>query len=65
MIDKIDFFRKTGELKYVTHENFGYQNVVDSLVEGGMSETICSSLNPLLAESGDEYEILKVNLVMY
>lgn len=56
-----EFFSKTGELKYATHDNFNYQDLVNSLVEIGMSKTIYDSLKPDLAETGDQYEILKVS----
>lgn len=56
------FFSKTGELKYATHENFGYQDIVKNLLENGMSKTIYESLKPNLAEAGNEYEISKVSL---
>lgn len=57
----IMYLRKSGDLVYENHANFGFKDVVDFLKKQELPDTFLKQLNCERAEEKDPFEIVKVN----
>ncbi|KAI1722012.1 hypothetical protein DdX_04305 [Ditylenchus destructor] len=59
----VNFIQRRGKLQYVPHGSFGFKECA-TFLQSELESIFCETLNPNNATAGDEFEILKILLLL-